>query len=143
MEPSELRRPVHETDILSAVEKEVIGRSTGHRACYFDLTYDVGKIARNISKSDGITLLPSEIETALTTLVKRLVSDHLDMFTLSGIFHFDNQLTFKIKVLPKPLPVENKGSSETPVRTITSAEFTKNGFDQDPYSREYVPRRKR
>ncbi len=100
--------PESKRDILLAVEREVIGRSSGHRSNYFDMSFDVRKIQKNIYNSDGLTLLPDEVERALEILIKRLVSENSDIFTFIGRFNFDNQITFRVSISsPRPILTKN------------------------------------
>ncbi len=125
----------------AAMTREIVGRASNYRSCYYNQTFDLVRLKENIRTNEGIVLDIDEIRNFLISYINDLIKEYSDIFSFDGSFEIKNQITFIIKVSPKPLPVENKGLSEIPRRTITSAELDKNGFDEDPHSREYTSRR--
>lgn len=91
-----------ERDIFLAVEREVLGRASNHRTCYYDYAFCIPKIQKNILNLDKITLTQDEIVDNLEEIIKRFVSEHSDVFELIGLFYLmvGDEIIFRIKVSP-------------------------------------------
>lgn len=123
----------------AAMTREIVGRASNYRSCYYNQTFDLVRLQENIRTNEQIILDIEEIRNFLISYINDLIKEYQDIFSLDGSYEIKNQLTFLIKVSPKPLPVENKGPSQILRKTIIRAELEKNGFDRDPF--DYISER--